>query len=80
MSSFNGLLLAPAAIVRLAERRRRMRAGAEENGYRNDLDIGPAWLNSALEWPLALEARWLARGGTLPAGLSLLAVLSRLPD
>jgi hypothetical protein len=30
-----------------------------------------------LEWPLAAEAQWLSRGGTLPAGLSLLAVLRR---
>lgn len=80
MSSFNGLLLAPAAVVRVAERRRLARAGGGGNGYGNNLDIGPAWLNSALEWPLALEARWLGRGGTLPAGLSLLAVLSRLAD
>jgi len=28
-----------------------------------------------LEQPLRLEARWLARGRSMPAGLSLLAVL-----
>jgi len=74
MSSFNSLLLAPAAAVRLAQRRL-----GTHNGYTNDLDVGPAWLNDVLERPLALEASWLARGRTLPAGLSLLAVLRRPP-
>ena len=74
VSSFNSLLLAPAAAVRLAQRRRRGR-----NGYTNDLDLGPAWLNDVLERPMALEASWLARGRTLPMGLSLLAVLRRPP-
>jgi SAM-dependent methyltransferase len=74
MSSFNSLLLAPAAAVRLAQRRL-----GTHNGYTNDLDLGPAWLNDVLERPLALEASWLARGRTLPAGLSLLAVLRRPP-
>jgi SAM-dependent methyltransferase len=72
MSSFNSLLLAPAAAVRLAQRR----MGAR-NGHSNDLDLGPAWLNDVLERPLALEASWLARGRTLPLGLSLLVVLRR---
>lgn len=72
VSSFNSLLLAPAAAVRLAQRR----MGAR-NGESNDLDLGPAWLNDVLERPLALEASWLARGRTLPLGLSLLAVLRR---
>jgi SAM-dependent methyltransferase len=71
MTSFNGLLLAPAAAVRLAERRRLR----ETNGdYKPDLALGPEWLNSVLEQPLRLEARWLARGRTMPAGLSLLGV------
>jgi SAM-dependent methyltransferase len=74
MSSFNSLLLAPAAAVRLAQRRL-----GTHNGYTNDLDLGPGWLNDVLESPLALEASWLARGRTLPAGLSLLAVLRRPP-
>ncbi len=71
VTSFNSLLLAPAAAVRLAQRR-----VGTHRGYTNDLALGPAWLNDVLERPLALEARWLARGGTLPAGLSLLAVLA----
>jgi SAM-dependent methyltransferase len=70
MTSFNSLLLAPAAAVRLAQRRRP--ADAE---HQADLQLGPAWLNSVLERPLQAEARWLARGRTLPAGLSLLATM-----
>jgi SAM-dependent methyltransferase len=72
LSSFNSVLLVPAAAVRLAQRR----FGAHD-GYSNDLAIGPAWLNDVLEAPLALEASWLARGRTLPFGLSLVAVLRR---
>jgi SAM-dependent methyltransferase len=70
MTSFNSFLLAPAAAVRLAQRRTR-----PGNSYTPDLSIGPAWLNEALERPLRAEARWLRRGRTLPVGLSLLAVL-----
>jgi len=74
VSSFNSLLLAPAAAVRLAQRR----TGAR-NGNGSDLDVGPAWLNDILERPLAMEASWLGRGRTLPMGLSLLAVLRSPP-
>jgi SAM-dependent methyltransferase len=74
MSAFNSLLLAPAAAVRVAQRRI-----GTHNGYTTDLDLGPAWLNDVLERPLALEAGWLARGRTLPMGLSLLALLRRPP-
>jgi SAM-dependent methyltransferase len=74
VSSFNSLLLAPAAAVRLAQRRMGTR-----NGPSSDLDMGPAWLNDVLERPMALEASWLGRGRTLPVGLSLLAVLRRPP-
>jgi SAM-dependent methyltransferase len=74
LSSFNSLLLAPAAAVRLAQRR-----FGTHNGYSNDLAIGPAWLNDVLERPLALEAKWLAGGHTLAFGLSLMAVLRRSP-
>ncbi len=72
MTSFNSLLLPPAAVVRLAQRRRR----SDANGsYTPDLKLGPSWLNGVLERPLRIEARWLAQGRTLPAGLSLLAIL-----
>src|SRR5947209_13202707 len=70
VTSFNSILLPPAAAVRLAQRGRR-----PDSGYTPQIGLGPAWLNGLLERPLRLEARWLARGGTLPAGLSLLAVL-----
>ena len=73
MTSFNTLLFAPAAAVRLAQRRVRR---AE---YTPEIELGPAWLNTVLERPLRLEARWLARGRTLPAGLSLMAVLQNPP-
>jgi SAM-dependent methyltransferase len=76
MTSFNGLLLAPAAAVRLAERRRLREPDAD---YKPELTLAPEWLNSLLEQPLRLEARWLASGRTMPAGLSLLAVLEN-PD
>jgi SAM-dependent methyltransferase len=71
LTSFNSLLLAPAAAVRVAQRWR------TTTDYKSDLELGPAWLNSALERPLQLEAGWLSRGRTLPAGLSLLAVLQK---
>jgi SAM-dependent methyltransferase len=70
MTSFNSILLPVAAAVRLAQRHRR-----PDSTYNPELNLGPAWLNSVLERPLRLEARWLDRGGVLPAGLSLLAVL-----
>ena len=70
MSSFNSLLLAPAAAVRIAQRRL-----GTHNGYTNDLALGPAWLNNVLERPLALEAEWVGRGRALPVGLSLMGVL-----
>jgi SAM-dependent methyltransferase len=74
MTSFNSLLLAPAAIVRLAQRH------APNSEYTPDIRLGPAWLNSMLERPLRLEAMWLARGRTLPAGLSLMALMqNQLP-
>jgi SAM-dependent methyltransferase len=71
MTSFNGLLLAPAAAVRLAQRRR---LREPDGDYKPELALGPEWLNVLLEQPLRIEARWLAEGRTLPAGLSLLAV------
>lgn len=72
VTSFNSLLLAPAAAVRLAQRRR---LGQANGSYTPDLNLGPPWLNAVLELPLSAEARWLRRGRTLPLGLSLLAVL-----
>src|SRR5580700_3216097 len=59
MTSFNSVLLPPAAVVRIAQRRRH--SNGEET---SDLQLGPEWLNTALETPLRLEARWLGRGRT----------------
>jgi SAM-dependent methyltransferase len=70
LTSFNTILLPVAAAVRLAQRRRQ-----PDSNYNPELTLGPAWLNSVLERPLRAEARWLDRGGTLPAGLSMLALL-----
>ncbi len=70
MTFFNSLPLAPAAVVRLAQRRRQM-----EDGYTPNVELSPPWLNSALDVPMRAEARWLGRGRKLPAGLSLLALL-----
>ena len=72
VSSFNSVLLAPAAVIRLGQRQ-----FGTHNGYTNDLALGPRWLNDLLEQPLRFEADWLRHGGTLPAGLSVLAVLRK---
>jgi SAM-dependent methyltransferase len=77
MTSFNMLLFPPAAVVRLAQRRLR-RNGGDPDEQRFDLHLGPSWLNDILERPLRAEANWLRRGHTLPAGLSLLAVLQNV--
>jgi SAM-dependent methyltransferase len=74
MTSFNSVLLAPAAAVRLARRRFPAR-----NGAADDLTIPPGWLNDLLERPLRIEAGWLANGHRLGLGLSLLAVMRRPP-
>jgi SAM-dependent methyltransferase len=76
VTSFNSLLLAPAAAFRLAQRRRSPNG---DGGASPELRIGPPWLNAALEAPMRLEARWLARGRTLAAGLSLMVVLRNGP-
>src|SRR5689334_3739322 len=52
VTSFNSLLFAPAAAVRVAQRWR------PSSDYKPDLTLGPSWLNSVLERPLALEAAW----------------------
>jgi SAM-dependent methyltransferase len=72
MTSFNSLLLAPAALVRISQR---WRQPVVDGDYKPELRLGPAWLNSTLEQAMRWEAGWLAKGRTLPAGLSLLAVL-----
>jgi SAM-dependent methyltransferase len=89
MTYFNSLLLPPAAAVRLMQRRRHrgeidgvtsddVANGKGHGAHGSDVELTPQWLSPALEMPMRLEAAWL-RGGrrTLPAGLSLLAVLRR---
>ena len=75
MTSFNSVLLAPAAVVRLARRRFPAR-----NGATDDISIPPGWLNDLLERPLRMEASWLGNGHRLGLGLSLLAVMRRPPS
>ncbi|MHB8491316.1 MAG: class I SAM-dependent methyltransferase [Solirubrobacteraceae bacterium] len=68
---FNSLLLPIAIAARLAERLRR---GVPESSP--DLWIPPAPMNRLLQLPLDLEARAIANPRlSIPAGLSLLAVL-----
>jgi SAM-dependent methyltransferase len=66
---FNAVLLAPAAMVRIARRHRA--------SNRSELTFTPRMLDRALERPMAREARLIANGHRLPFGLSLLMVLRR---
>jgi SAM-dependent methyltransferase len=66
---FNSLLLPVAIVLRLLER---LNTRTTESSL--DLWVPPEPLNWLLERPLALEATVVARGGRIPAGLSLLAV------
>jgi SAM-dependent methyltransferase len=67
---FNSLLLPAAIALRVLDRVNRART--TESSL--DLWVPPEPLNWLLERPLALEAALIARGGRIPAGLSLLAV------
>jgi SAM-dependent methyltransferase len=66
---FNSLLLPAAIILRVLER---LNTKTTESSL--DLWVPPEPFNWLLERPLALEAAMIARGGRIPAGLSLLAV------
>jgi SAM-dependent methyltransferase len=66
---FNSLLLPVAILLRVLDR---FSTKTTESSL--DLWIPPEPLNWVLERPLALEAALIARGGRIPAGLSLLAV------
>jgi SAM-dependent methyltransferase len=66
---FNSLLLPAAIMLRVLDRFSRK---TTESSL--DLWVPPAPLNWLLERPLQLEAALIARGGRIPAGLSLLAV------
>lgn len=60
---FNTVLFPPIAAVRLAERAGLHRA-------RSDYDLSPGRMNAVLERPMRAEASLIARGHTLPAGVS----------
>jgi SAM-dependent methyltransferase len=66
---FNSLLLPVAIVLRVLDRF--SRATTESS---LDLWVPPAPLNWLLERPLQLEAAIVARGGRIPAGLSLLTL------
>jgi SAM-dependent methyltransferase len=66
---FNSLLLPVAILLRVLDR---LSTKTTESSL--DLWVPPEPLNWLLERPLALEAALIARGGRIPAGLSLLAV------
>jgi SAM-dependent methyltransferase len=66
---FNSLLLPVAIVLRVLDR---LSAKTTESSL--DLWVPPGPLNWLLERPLALEAALVARGGRIPAGLSLLSV------
>lgn len=89
MTYFNSLLLPPAAAVRLLQRMRHrdvIRTGvrdvtneSQHGKHASDVELTPPWMSPVLELPMKLEAKWLDRGRrTLPAGLSLLAVMRRV--
>lgn len=71
VTSFNSVYLLPAAAVRVARR------GAENGTGTSELALTPARLDSVLELPLRAEAALIARGASIPAGLSLLALLRK---
>lgn len=66
---FNALLLPLAGARRLWQRRR-----PDQSSGVSDFEVTPDWLNGILELPLRFEARLIASGRSIPAGLSLLAV------
>ena len=59
-----------AAIVHLIARLAARRAGSS----RSDLDRAPRGLDRLIELPMRAEAALLGHGGSLPLGLSILAV------
>jgi hypothetical protein len=66
---FNSLLLPVAILLRALER---FKPSTTKSSL--DLWIPPAPINWTLRQPLSMEAAVIGRGGSIPAGLSLLAV------
>jgi SAM-dependent methyltransferase len=79
MTSFNAAYLLPAALVRIARRGPEPVGGAGGGNGPSELALTPPALDALLELPLRAEAALIARGVSLPAGLSLLALL-RAPE
>jgi SAM-dependent methyltransferase len=67
---FNSLLLPAAIVLRVLDRVNR----AKTTETSLDLWVPPEPVNWLLERPLTLESALIARGGRIPAGLSLLAI------
>jgi SAM-dependent methyltransferase len=67
-SYFNTTLLPAVAAVRLASR---LRTNRTAEAPRSDVKPTPAPINRLLEAPLRLEARLIAQGAHLPAGVSI---------
>ena len=76
VTSFNSLLLPPAAAYRAVERLLH-RDGTPPPV--SQLDRTPPWMNRTLERLLAAEAATIRRGRAIPAGLSLLGVFRPQP-
>jgi SAM-dependent methyltransferase len=68
ISYVNSVLFAIPLLQRLLERA--LPALEQRN---SDLALPQPAVNEALRWPMALEAAWLARGGSFPFGLSIVA-------
>jgi SAM-dependent methyltransferase len=68
-SHFNSLLLPIAIVLRALDR-----VNPKTTKSSLDLWVPPALFNRLLRQPLQLEAAAIGRGGSIPAGLSLLAV------
>lgn len=75
LTYFNAVLLAPIAVARGADRIIRRRGGGR--GTRSDYQRTPAALNRILAAPMQLEARAVAHGAQLPAGVSIGLVAGR---
>lgn len=67
---FNSTWLAPIAAVRTLTGRK------NQTATRSDYELAPGMLNRALELPMRAEARLIARGAVLPAGVSVGMVCS----
>ncbi len=70
VSYFNSLAL-PVAAAHRAVQKRQLGSGAPPV---SDFERTPPWLDGVLSLPMKAEARWLGRGWSIPAGLSVCAL------